>query len=538
MKKSYLAAVAIAALACSCVKEQEQTLVSDNMLSVMASVEPAPSKTVMDESGQVLWEQSDKITVGADDGWMAEFTLDGTTAGTTQGLFHWKAGDPFMPSDGSSSPVFMAGQPYSAYGPAGMVNLENDFPFYWETYQTYSETCRYIPIGARANASSAGKVSFQFNNLGGIFRLTVKGTATIRSIRLEVDENLSGEMVAIDMNEEGKFVAVMKSMNSSVTNNAKDFVVLDCGGNGVKLSPTGTDFHFSLPCCYAYTESGSLVQDSYYHATVTLTDIHNNTCVRTLGSKPLVIERSKITPATLSAQFNVDGSLPGQFTVGTNSDGTARKVFFSRGNLYWNGQSQSFEFEESQTSEVNGWNSDHVSHFFWSSTASAAYARDYNDSQTSVTDVFFTNATESTANPHFTANGQIGLWRTLSMDELNYLLNVREVNGGTGEGHSYVLKSFGNWLEGLVLFCDDYTGSYTDFEGIPDGCVFLRQCGCRIPGEENYETAPGGYYWTSTPSSDESDCAGLLGMDYSSGVEQRVTYRTCGSSVRLVRTAQ
>lgn len=108
------------------------------------------------------------------------------------------------------------------------------------------------------------------------------------------------------------------------------------------------------------------------------------------------------------------------------------------------------------------------------SDASAAYARDYNDSQTSVTDVLFTNATESTANPHFTANGQIGLWRTLSMDELNYLLNVREVNG----------------------------------------------------------------YWTSTPSSDESNCAGLLGMDYSSGVEQRVTYRTFGSSVRLVRTAQ
>ena len=54
-----------------------------------------------------------------------------------------------------------------------------------------------------------------------------------------------------------------------------------------------------------------------------------------------------------------EGALSGEFSVGAT-----KKVQFSQGNLYWDGDS--YEFEENQYS-TGTWNAEnHVNYFFWS----------------------------------------------------------------------------------------------------------------------------------------------------------------------------
>ena len=103
------------------------------------------------------------------------------------------------------------------------------------------------------------------------------------------------------------------------------------------------------------------------------------------------------------APVEPDAPATPKFTVDAN--GTT--VEFAPGNLYWNGSA--FRFEANQWSFASTWDASHVSHFFWSKTASVAYASSYSDSGASTDDVFFTNASD------FQVSGEAaGTWRTLS----------------------------------------------------------------------------------------------------------------------------
>ena len=69
------------------------------------------------------------------------------------------------------------------------------------------------------------------------------------------------------------------------------------------------------------------------------------------------------------------------------------------------------------------------------------------------------------------------VWRTLTIDEWTYLIETRTVNGGKGSGHSYTLKMNGNL--GIVLYPDNYTGSFYNSEG--DGSPSKRhKCQLRL----------------------------------------------------------
>lgn len=95
-----------------------------------------------------------------------------------------------------------------------------------------------------------------------------------------------------------------------------------------------------------------------------------------------------------------------KFTV--DDSGTA--VRFAPGNLYWDGSA--FRFEANQWSFASTWDANHVSHFFWSKSASVAYASNYSDSGASTDDEFFTNSSS------FQVHGEdAGTWRTLSDSE-------------------------------------------------------------------------------------------------------------------------
>ncbi|MCQ2319172.1 MAG: hypothetical protein MJZ90_09695, partial [Bacteroidales bacterium] len=212
----------------------------------------------------------------------------------------------------------------------------------------------------------------------------------------------------------------------------------------------------------------------------------------------------------------------GDFTVDAN--GTT--VEFSPGNLYWDGSA--FRFEANQWSFESSWNANHVSHFFWSKTASVAYAGSYSESGTTTSDVFFTNSSS------FQVAGETaGTWRTLSNDEMGYLLNTR-----TDASSLRAWKDLGNNVKGLVILPDGTDASVmssitstADLETY--GAVFLPAAGYRY-GTDVYDAGSYGFYWSGTPSEDYEDDA--YSVSFCSGdVYVGDDNRRYGYSVRLVR---
>ena len=188
-------------------------------------------------------------------------------------------------------------------------------------------------------------------------------------------------------------------------------------------------------------------------------------------------------------------ALPGVFSV---SD--TKKVHFSRGNLWFGkvgditGLKRNFEAE--QYSISSSWDANHVSNFYWSKTASVAYAESYEESGTSASDVLFTNATETTAKTDFEVNGQKNVWRTLSHDEWKYLF----------ENHTYKYVSV-NGKSGIVIAPDGFSGTIADSYDATawataesNGFVFLPNTGYRDNNKDFWETGISCIYWTSTAS--------------------------------------
>ena len=205
-------------------------------------------------------------------------------------------------------------------------------------------------------------------------------------------------------------------------------------------------------------------------------------------------------------------------------------VEFAPGNLYWDGSA--FHFEDNQWS-FKKWDASHVSHFFWSKTASVAYASSYSDSGASTSDVFFTNGTQTTANPDFHVNGETGTntWRTLSKAEWNYLLNTR-----TSASSLRKWKDFGSNVKGLVILPDGTNASVmSSISSTSDlatyNAVFLPAAG-RREGTTMDKVGLEGFYWPSTPNVDNR----AYGVYFSSyGAETNPSDRYYGYAVRLVQ---
>ncbi|MCQ2319581.1 MAG: hypothetical protein MJZ90_11805, partial [Bacteroidales bacterium] len=226
--------------------------------------------------------------------------------------------------------------------------------------------------------------------------------------------------------------------------------------------------------------------------------------------------------------------LPGEFSV----SGTT-KVKFSKGNLYWDGSAFKFEtnqwdycvndiHEDDWGNLVGTWNPSHVSHFFWSKTASVAYAASYSGSGSTTSDVFFTNSSS------FQVAGETaGTWRTLSNDEMGYLLNTR-----TDASSLRAWKDLGNNVKGLVILPDGTDASVmssitstADLETY--GAVFLPAAGYRSGTDVNY-VGSNGDYWSGTPRAGNVDKAHYLHLT-SGDAFTGLGNRWIGYAVRLVR---
>lgn len=473
----FISAAVIALGLASCSKEPVET--ADRQITIVANTESGvDTKTSLsgdDQTGyQVLWSEGDEIVIN-NGSFNLEFALT-RGAGTSRGEFASK----------ELSSNFNDG----FYG-----------AFYATDGEVLSSESQYIAGGMISSAPMYATVfvinnemaEMEFKNLCGLLRLKLKGRGTVKEIKVSADQYLSGEFIP-------------DGYTATITNGSTKYVTLDCG-DGVDLTEEGTDFYISLP------------QYNYTGVVIEIKDFTGHTCTKTLKSdKVLNIARAQITPVSLNVtglESNIPGALAGVFTV--NDKG--KKVHFSKGNMYWNGNS--FEFETLQSGRQTVWNQHHVNHFYWSFWDEEASAKDYK--VTGPIGIFPNEEYDnSKARESFTVNGVTGKYRVLTYFEWKYLF----------EHHSRKWVTV-NGIPGYVVAPDgvelDSRNSYSNVELNTGDLVFLPVTGIRN-GDIIDKTTSVGYYWTSSSNQDNEGGYMYLTSD---GVDQGaiLNYACC---IRLV----
>ena len=259
--------------------------------------------------------------------------------------------------------------------------------------------------------------------------------------------------------------------------------------------------------------------------------------------------------------ISVNGALPGIFTV--SSDG--KKVRFSQGNLQYNRKTDKWRFAINQyngnnTLPLYDW---HDVNFGWgTANTPTLLSCDYDDYRT---------FTDWGINPISNGGNKANLWRTLTADEWEYLIDIRTAFFiGDAENGRYV-KATVNSVPGLILFPDRYihpdgvttpkyvNRSYEDGEypeSLPytinkydatdwgkmesGGAVFLPAEGSR---QGSFTTLIGleGLYWSSTQGdkptpewkTENVAYAFFFSSTYGTKVFEQQRYR--GYAVRLVQ---
>ena len=228
---------------------------------------------------EVLWSRGDVITLrpgsNTSVGSLMQFTLT-TEEGYTYGQFEYN-GDESL--SGFSSVEAYYG--YDGYN--------------WPAVQNYSGAgISFSPM--RATGAVSNPMSLNFSNLGGLFRLTVKGHGFVTSISVSANEKLSGTMVWTS------------ASSFKIDDSGSDTIILNTGTDGVALSSGGVPFYIAMPPRSA----------GYTGLSVTLGFDTGDTVVKTLKSdKTLVITRSRITPAYMNIESSQEdfGIELGDFTI-------------------------------------------------------------------------------------------------------------------------------------------------------------------------------------------------------------------------------
>ena len=228
--------------------------------------------------------------------------------------------------------------------------------------------------------------------------------------------------------------------------------------------------------------------------------------------------------------------LPGVFSVSAT-----RKVRFTKGNLYWDGNN--WRFESNQMNSPITWDPNHIGHLFWTTTAESAYATEYGRESHSVNDRFFADGRD--ASHTLTVEGVSGL-RVLSdgeNGEIAYLLHQRPKAEAL---YKYPVEIKGVGTNCLVIAPDNYAGALgSTYDAAAwaiaeaDGLVCLTPTGFRSDTAIMNIGSLGGY-WSGTPMtgsdvSDPEECAHML-LLYSIIIHYpHFSSRETGLSIRLVK---
>ena len=532
MKKTiyYIAAAVLTLGLTSCAKEaaQEHPINTEGarQISVWAQIDDeATTKTALSgndaEGYTVLWSEGDEITVA--DGLNSTFTLvEG--AGTSRGRFVGtsEAGD-------GTYDVFYAASVATNYKKLPGTSRYNG-----------DKVISSAPMAATITISNGVATITDFKNLCGLLRLTLKGSGTVKEIKIYASQALYGNF---DILPDGSAVITSSPYN--------DYITQTCE-NGVSLSRTGTDFYISLP------------PNDYTGVKIDVSDFAGHTFTKTLkAEKSLNIARAQITPVSFSVTGlqgipdTQDAVLPGVFSVSSS-----KKVHFSKGNLMAvknSGSDYSWGFALNQY--------DYVGNRAGNTTID-------NQATGSIVDLFgFSSAKNyfgiSTYQSTAGYSGDLidwgnaidseGTWFTLSLNEWKYLFGnntARKDKYGSAtvcgvKGLLFVPDVFNDPMtnKGSEAFvprsgnaawnANVYSGN--DWSAMEDaGAVFLPTAGYRLYDEDTHATMVGNvgsicFYWSSSIESTSYLLQGYI-IEYGEDkdIKEYSKARFFGHSVRLV----
>lgn len=279
------------------------------------------------------------------------------------------------------------------------------------------------------------------------------------------------------------------------------------------------------------------------------------------------------TPASATATVTFKRKNTGPVLDGIFSVGSGSTVKFSRGNLQYQANSNTWQFAAHQydmigadngniSSTYAGW----IDLFGWATNASAGNGTHYQPWDSSTDDAYGNIVASSgwdnlESSEDWASNIGTG-WRTLSSTEWDYLLNTRTtaatVNGTSDARWSVAqISAGGNTISGLILFPDNfaegtptgvswgginayeypYTVSTCTADGwaaLEDaGCVFLPCAGYR-DGISISNVGSEGFYWTATSSTP----ANAVALHFPSHNLFPGHARHLGHSVRLVHVVE
>lgn len=240
------------------------------------------TRTALDDSNNVLWSDGDQISVFAGTTANNSFLLqDG--ANTTYGVFAMNSAAAGTESNVSSSALSanVAYYPYDSNVTVSESNGSYTFQATFPAAQTYSASGTFgngtsPMVAVTSNTLDA---NLKFKNVGAIFRLQLKGEATITKVTFSADASLAGYCSITASNVEGSTSAPTVSVIDGAST-----LMLDCG-EGVQLNnSTVTDFIVAMLPMENVT--GGMTISIYDNAGKKMVYTHK-------ANEPITIERSK-----------------------------------------------------------------------------------------------------------------------------------------------------------------------------------------------------------------------------------------------------
>ena len=209
------------------------------------------------------------------------------------------------------------------------------------------------------------------------------------------------------------------------------------------------------------------------------------------------------------------------FSVSKDGGKTINLVYFSKSNL-WADVSNTLHFETNPWDFNENYNTNHVSHFTWSSTVANAVGKSNSG-----------NYLFCDENHKVSVDGSDKIYYALSIEEWDYLLNTREMRS---VGIRYSFATLGG-KQGLIIYPDEYSGRALDYEvtNLPENVIFLP-CTGRRNGTDIYDSKQGFYVSSSIASTGNIYrvfFGETSGGNYSLNV-MNTTSPHAGSAVRLV----
>ena len=552
MKKNlYIILAGVVALASSCVKETEKFIddtPKPGTVCITVKMDPETKATIAEADGAFRFSEGDVIKIF--DG--AAVKSGATTSTENTGSF--AMGDGF--NEGGSGYAGFPGSLVDDITAEGVV-------FTLPTSYEYAAVGNSDPDAAKVPVPMIGTYTggsdISLKQAGALIRFRVTNVAA-GTLTFTFPTNVTGTLETAITTPSGTNDGILAA---NLTNAGKTITVTD-----VPETASGNYIYITLPVPTGTATAGIKVV--------------NNSDSRMAMPSGNGVGLNRAHGYKMSVSI---GQLPG-IKGGKISVSSTKQVYFSQGNLQatttdgwstwaWSFMDHQYDIAETESAPSfycsdNYADKTAVSLFGWgtSGIAYTGHASAYEPWRTSNTNNGDYNPYNSTSTNLYDGEGankgkadwgynaitnggnQTGMWRTLTLDEWDYLLNTRYTLTGIRYAKANINSVFG-----LMLLPDDWNniavvnnantpmGSYMD-NAISDadwlenyearGAVFLPTAGHRVGTEvDNYHRD--GFYWTS-PTNNNSSSFLLFGYNDCRCI-LNANARHCGYSVRLVSDA-